>query len=597
MTEAARIAQTYAAQDPVDWLAWGPYLSERQWGTVREDYSPFGSAWDYFPHDHARSRAYRWGEDGLAGISDTQQHLCFGLAMWNGQDAILKERLFGLTNSEGNHGEDVKEYYFYCDNTPTHSYMKWLYKYPQAAFPYLDLKNANAARKQPGSHAYEYELLDTGVFDGDRYFDVGVEYAKAGPLDILIRIEVTNHGPVAAPLRVLPTLWFRNRWSWKVDIAKPNLSVLPGPVPALQATPAAEGTLGADNPEDAPMFLYCKDADSFLFCENDTNNRRVWQSSTSPAFPKDGINDHVVSGAASVNPAQTGTKASASYQLNVASGQTVEVHLRLAAAQNADPFGVDFLPTFTTRLADADEFYKDIGPSTLTPDQLSIQRQAYAGMLWSKQYYHYIVTDWLEGDSPAQPSPPASRNASDSRNTDWSHLFAANILSMPDKWEYPWFASWDLCFHCVVLARLDLEYAKEQLLTLAGAWFMSPEGAIPAYEWKFGDANPPLHAWAALRIQEIEIELNGGKGQGDLSFLMKIFDHSLMYFTWWSNRKNSDQNNLFQGGFLGLDNISIIDRSNLPASVDEVFQSDGTSWMAMFCLNMMQISLQLCAGG
>jgi hypothetical protein len=557
---------------------------------VREDYSADGTAWDSFPHDHARSRAYRWGEDGLAGISDAYQHLCFGLALWNGQDPILKERLYGLTNDEGNNGEDVKEYYFYCDNTPTHSYMKWLYKYPQRAFPYLDLKNTNAQRKQNQSNAFEYELLDTGIFAESRYFDVQVEYAKAGPTDILVSIKVTNHGPDTAPLRLLPTLWFRNRWSWSVGASRPTLSKGPGAIPTIQTQPLAVDSA------DIPMYLYCQGADSLLFCENDTDMQGLWNAPATTPCPKNGINNHVVSGAATVNLAQTGTKASASYSLTVNSQQTVEVRLRLTSVANlADPCGAGFATTFASRLGDANEFYKNLGPGTLTPDQIAIQRQAYAGMLWNKQYYLYVVNDWLDGDAPAQPRPPASRNGASSRNTDWPHLYAANILSVPDTWEYPWFASWDLCFHSVVLARLDIEFAKQQLRTLAGAWFMSPEGAIPAYEWKFGDANPPLHAWAALRIHEIDIELNGGTG--DLDFLNTIFDNSLMYFTWWSNRKNSDQNNLFEGGFLGLDNISIIDRSNLPPSVQEVYQSDGTSWMGMFCLNMMDIALLLSKSG
>jgi hypothetical protein len=584
--EADRVRQAYDDTAPVKWLQWGPYLSERQWATVREDYSPYGTAWDYFPHDAARSRAYRWGEDGMAGLCDDQQQLCFALAMWNGKDPILKERPFGLTNDEGNHGEDVKEYYFYCDNTPSHSYMKWLYKYPQAAYPYVDLIQENQRRRSTNPRAFEYELLDTGVFDQQRYFDVQVEYAKVSPTDILIRISATNHGPATAALQLLPTLWYRNTWSWDTNTPHPSIVGKKAAVSTIQATPPAGVR------ELTPMMLYCENAGDLFFCDNETNSHRLFQSNSSPQFPKDGINDHVVGGKATINPALTGTKASASYALNVAAGQTTTIRLRLTAnLAMAAPFGPDFDTTFTTRIAEADEFYKNVGPATLTADQQAIQRQAYAGMLWSKQFYHYVVSDWLDGD-PATPTPPASRNQG--RNSDWRQFFANDILAMPDTWEYPWFASWDLCFHATVYARIDVKFAKQQLLTIAGAWYMSPDGAVPAYEWSFSDVNPPLHAWAALRIAEIEGEVNDGAV--DLDFLTTIFSMCLNYFTWWSNRKNSDQMNLFEGGFLGLDNISILQRSNPPPG-EELYQSDGTSWMAMFCLNMMNLSLLLSRKG
>jgi hypothetical protein len=596
--EADRLRAPKSGAPAVRWFSWGPYLSERQWGTVREDYSPGGNAWDYLPHDHARSRAYRWGEDGLAGISDEKSRLCFALALWNGRDPLLKERLFGLTNGEGNHGEDVKEYYFYLDSTPTHSYMKWLYKYPQQAFPYADLVNENARRKQTDSGAFEYELIDTGAFAENRYFDVQVEYAKASPEDILIRITVTNRGPESASLLLLPTLWYRNTWSWNVET--PDKPALRGTV-ANQAggiaTIRAEAINVPPNPPDQAlpipaMTLYCLGPDDLLFCDNETNAARLFGSPKSPPFPKDGINDHVVAGKATVNPALTGTKGAASYRLQVGAGQTSVIQLRLSSdASLGAPFGADFDATFAARIAEADEFYTSVGPATLTDDQRSIQRQAYAGMLWSKQFYYYIVSDWLWGDD-AQPPPPASRT----RNQDWIHFYSSNILSMPDKWEYPWFASWDLCFQSVVLARVDPGFAKYGLLVLAREWFMSPQGAVPAYEWAFGDVNPPLHAWSALRVFEIEKEMTG---EGDTKFLEAIFRYCLLYLTWWTNREDDGDKNLFQGGFLGLDNISIIDRSNLDSIEGaigralEFYQSDGTSWMAMFSLDIMRIALKL----
>jgi hypothetical protein len=590
-SEAERLRQAHSGDDGTPWLRWGPYLSERQWGTVREDYSPGGEAWDYFPHDQARSRAYRWGEDGLAGLSDEGQQLCFSLALWNGKDPILKERLFGLTNSEGNHGEDVKEYYYFLDSTPTHSYMKWLYKYPQAEFPYKWLVDENRRRKQTNPHAFEFELFDTGVFKDDRYFDVQVEYAKGSEEDILIRIQVTNRGPEAASLTLLPTLWFRNTWSWFLDAARPRLVGKPGSGPESVAT--VQATPAADHEDLRPMTLYCLGADELLFVENESNNARIWKSPNTTAYPKDGINDYIVMNQHTVNPALQGTKASAAYRLQIASHESKVIRLRLSADPAlAAPFGAEFQTTFQTRLTEADEFYQALGPPGLTDDQKAIQRQAYAGMLWSKQYYYYNVKAWLEGD-PAQPPPPASRN----RNAGWTHFHAKNILSMPDTWEYPWFACWDLCFQSVVFSRIDPEFAKKQLLILAREFYMSPAGAVPAYEWAFGDVNPPLHAWAALQIYKNEQEVLGV--EGDKRFLDQIFSYCLMYFTWWTNRKDSDDRDLFEGGFLGLDNISLIDRSHLDEFSRqigrplELYQSDGTSWMGMFSLNMMEMALKL----
>ncbi len=593
--EAERLQAYYADKRAAPWLRWGPYLSERQWGTVREDYSAGGNAWDYFPHDQARSRAYRWGEDGLAGISDERQRLCVAVALHNGQDAILKERLFGLTNSEGNHGEDVKEYYYYVDNTPTHSYMKWLYKYPQKAFPYDELVAENARRKQSDSHASEFELIDTGVFDEGRYFDVQVEYAKAAPDDILVRVRVTNRGPDTASVKVLPTLWFRNTWSWYHDAPRPGLTGTSGRDGHGVATVHANPPTG--DASLAPMKLYCLDADELLFVENETNAERLWGDSGGCAYPKDGINDYVVSGKGTTNPALIGTKAAAVYELVLAPGEAGEIRLRLSSdLALAQPFGSEFDAVFVARVADADEFHEGLAPKGATADQKAIQRQAYAGMLWSKQYYHYVVKDWLKGD-PVGPTPPPERG----RNREWMHFHADHILSMPDKWEYPWFASWDLCFQAVVFARLDVQFAKEQLLILAREFFMSPDGAIPAYEWAFSDVNPPLHAWAALRIFEIDKQLHGS--EGDTEFLEDIFRYCLMYFTWWTNRKDPSDKNLFEGGFLGLDNISVVDRSHLEALGGqigkslELYQSDGTSWMGMFCLHVMEMALTLCQHG
>ncbi len=588
--EAARLREAYAHENPTPWLRWGPYLSERQWGTVREDYSAGGNAWDYFSHDQSRSRAYRWGEDGLAGISDGEQKLCFSIALWNGRDPILKERLFGLTNSEGNHGEDVKEYYYYLDNTPTHSYMKWLYKYPQQAYPYQNLIDENRRRKQTDSGAFEYELIDTGVFDEDRFFDVQVEYAKASPSDILVKISITNQGPESASLTVLPTLWFRNTWSWFLDAPRPHIE---GKISDGDAC----GTIHAFPSDASPeMKLYCQTPGRLLFVENETNNERLWGSPNQTPYPKDGINDHVIHGTATVNPQLTGTKASAMYVLQLTAGARTELRLRLSADLNLQGlFCEDFDSIFAARIAEADAFYDGLASSSMTAEQRLIQRQAYAGMLWSKQFFHYIVNDWLDGD-PVGPPPPERY-----RNADWRHLYAADVLSMPDKWEYPWFAAWDLCFHTVVLARIDPQFAKHQLQILAHEWYTSPHGAIPAYEWAFSDVNPPLHGWAALRIFEVEKEITGG--EGDVDFLEGIFRHCLINFAWWANREDHENNCLFEGGFLGLDNISVINRSNLQDFESQLgrrvtlFQSDGTSWMGMFCLNMMEIALKLAAVG
>lgn len=562
------------------WKRWGSYLSERQWGTVREDYSSNGTAWDYFPHDQARSRAYRWGEDGIAGISDNHQRLCFAIALWNGEDTILKERMFGLTGSEGNHGEDVKEYFFYLDNTPTHSYMKYLYKYPQSAFPYTELvaENRRRNRQEP-----EFELLDTGVFAEDRYFDVLVEYAKASPEDILIKISVTNRGPDAKTLHLLPTLWFRNTWSWSYDQQKPLLKV----------SPSAANVIEASHPELGDRWFYCEDVANLLFTENETNNERLFGVNNASPYVKDGINNYLIQGQKeAINPAQTGTKASAHYILSINAGETKVVHLRLC---NTSPtsldgtalLGADFDTIFRTRLHEADEFYQRICPFELSEDIRNLQRQAFAGMLWSKQFYHYVIHDWLNGDS-AEPPPPPERK--EGRNHEWIHLFNDDILSMPDKWEYPWFAAWDLAFHLIPLTMLDPDFAKYQLDVLMREWYMHPNGQIPAYEWAFGDVNPPVHAWAALRIYEIEKKIYG---HTDQPFLERVFQKLLLNFTWWVNRKDIEGNNVFQGGFLGLDNIGVFDRSAQLPMGGHINQADGTSWMGMYCLNMLTIALEL----
>jgi hypothetical protein len=557
------------------WRRWGPYLADRQWGTVREDYSPHGTAWDAFPHDHARSRAYRWGEDGIAGISDNHGRLCFALALWNGRDPIVKERLFGLAGHEGNHGEDVKEYYFYVDSTPTHSYMRALYKYPQGPFPYGALVTENRRRDR---RAPEYELIDTGAFDGDRYFDVTVEYAKAGVEDVLVRITVANRGPEPAELHVLPTLWFRNTWSW--DPAAPR--------PRLRAA-AADATIEAEHPELGRRWLRCEGDPELLFTENDTNATRLWGALSTGAFAKDGINDYVVEGRKdAVNADGTGTKAAARYRLTVPAGGRTTVRLRLSdTPPAAGALGRDFDAVFARRRREADEFYATVIPAQLSEDARLVMRQAFAGLLWSKQFFHYDVRRWLEGD-PAGPPPPASRRAG--RNHEWEHLYNDDVISMPDKWEYPWYAAWDLAFHMIPLALVDPDFAKGQLLLFLREWYMHPNGQIPAYEWAFGDVNPPVHAWAALRVYRIERKL---RGTGDRDFLQRVFHKLLLNFTWWVNRKDAEGKNVFQGGFLGLDNIGVFDRSAPLPTGGHIEQSDGTAWMGMYCLNMLAIALEL----
>ncbi len=560
------------------WKRWGPYVSERQWGTVREDYSPYGTAWDYFTHDQARSRAYRWGEDGIAGISDNHQRLCFAIALWNGNDQILKERLFGLTGSEGNHGEDVKEYYFYLDNTPTHSYMKYLYKYPQRAYPYSQLIGENRRRSRRDS---EFELLDTGVFEGNRYFDVFIEYAKNLPDDIPIQISIINRGPEEATLHLLPTLWFRNTWSWNHSNDKPSLKLL--------KTSSRTSVIEASHPTLGERWLYCEAPTELLFTENETNNQRLFGIGNASPFVKDGINDYIVDGRKeAVNPNQFGTKVSAHYSLKIGLGETKTVRLRLSQFKSlAEPFSPCFEAILQDRKREADEFYERICPFPLTDDMRNVQRQAFAGMLWNKQFYNYVVEDWLKGD-PAEPTPPPERKHG--RNHNWIHLYNDDVLSMPDKWEYPWFAAWDLAFHTVPLVMIDPDFAKRQLILLTREWYMHPNGQIPAYEWAFGDVNPPVHAWAAWRIYNIERKIYG---QEDRLFLERVFQKLLLNFTWWVNRKDSEGKNVFEGGFLGLDNIGVFDRSAQLPTGGHLEQADGTSWMGMYCLNMLAIALEL----
>jgi len=562
------------------WRRWGPYLSERQWGTVREDYSPYGTAWDYFPHDHARSRAYRWGEDGIGGICDNHQRLCLALALWNGRDPILKERLFGLTGPQGNHGEDVKEYYFYLDSTPTHSYMKFLYKYPQAAFPYERLVEENARRGRQDS---EFELVDTGVFDASRYFDVTVEYAKANFDDVLVRISAVNRGPEAAELHLLPTLWFRNTWDWDVGAPKPRLSSPEGV--------AGAATIAVEHPSLGFYRLAAEGAPTLLFCENVTNFPRVFGSPATTPFPKDGINDHVVGGrAGTVNPAKEGTKAAAHYRLSLAPGETATVRLRLSASApgtGPGPFGPAFEETMGLRLGEADDFYRLVIPRKLSSEGRLVMRQALGGMLWNRQFYHYDVKRWLNGD-PTQPPPPPERHYG--RNSEWTHLYNEDVISMPDKWEYPWYAAWDHAFHMIPMALVDPEFAKSQLVLLLREWYMHPNGQIPAYEWAFGDVNPPVQAWAAWRVYKIDRRI---RGVADRAFLEKIFHKHLLNFTWWVNRKDPAGRNVFQGGFLGLDNIGVFDRSAPLPTGGYIEQSDGTSWMGMYCLNMLVMALEL----
>ncbi len=561
-----------------NWKRWGPYLSERQWGTVREDYSAYGTAWEYFPHDHARSRAYRWGEDGLGGICDRHQFICFALALWNGKDPILKERLFGLTGNEGNHGEDVKEYYYYLDSTPTHSYMKFLYKYPQREFPYARLVEENRRR---GKRELEFELIDTGVFDDNRYFDVTIEYAKAGPDDILIRIEATNRGPEPAPLHLLPTVWFRNTWSWGLDERRPKLR---------RDASAEAAAIKLDHYYYGSRWLYCEGSPALVFTENDTNNQRIFDYENPSPYVKDGINDFVVHGVkTAVNPNDYGTKAAAHYVSTVASGETMIVRLRLSptAPASAERLNGTFDTQIAQQRAEAEEFYRTVVPDGITPDRQNVMRQALAGVLWSKQFYHYDLNRWLKGD-PAGPEPPRERL--NGRNHEWRHLYNADVISMPDKWEYPWYAAWDLAFHCIALAIVDSDFAKEQLLLMTREWYMHPNGQLPAYEWALGDVNPPVHAWAAWRVYKVEMKR---RGEGDRNFLERIFQKLLLNFTWWVNRKDADGRNVFQGGFLGLDNIGVFDRSAPLPTGGHIEQSDGTSWMGMYCLNMLAIALEL----
>ena len=561
------------------WRRWGPYLSERQWGTVREDYSPDGAAWQYFPHDHARSRAYRWGEDGIAGISDNHQRLCFAIALWNGEDPILKERIFGLTGKEGNHGEDVKEYYFYLDNTPTHSYMKCLYKYPHQAFPYSQLLEENKCR---GYQDREFELLDTGVFAENRYFDIFVEYAKADSEDILILISVVNRGKEAKSLHLLPSLWFRNTWSWNQADEKPRIKKLKNDQ-GLSIVEASEATLG-------DRWLYSEGEPELLFTENETNKERLFGVNNSSPYVKDGINDYIVEGQKNaVNPNQIGTKVAAKYLLNIGAGETKVVKLRLSnRADLAAPFDTQFERIFQTRKREADEFYQRVASScSLTEDGRNVQRQAFAGMLWNKQFYYYVVEEWLKGD-PSELPPPEPRQGI--RNHDWIHFFSDDIISMPDKWEYPWFAIWDLAFHVIPLAIIDPDFAKRQLQRLTREWYMHPNGQLPAYEWDFSDGNPPVHAWAALRVYNIEKKMYG---RADKKFLERVFQKLLLNFTWWVNRKDIEGKNVFQGGFLGMDNIGVFDRNMELPTGGHLSQSDGTSWMGMYCLNMLAIALEL----
>jgi mannosylglycerate hydrolase MGH1-like protein/glycosyl hydrolase family 63 len=562
-----------------NWKRWGPYLSERQWGTVREDYSAYGTAWEYFPHDHARSRAYRWGEDGLGGISDRHQYTCFALALWNGKDPILKERLFGLTGDEGNHGEDVKEYYYYLDSTPTHSYMNFLYKYPQGEFPYAKLVEENRRR---GRRDLEYELIDTGIFDEDRYFDIFIEYAKAGPDDILIRIEAVNRGPDAAPLHLLPTVWFRNTWSWGLDERKPKLR---------RDISAEVAAIKLDHHYYGARWLYCEGRPNLLFTENETNSQRLFNSENASPYVKDGVNDFIIHGVkTAVNPNDQGTKAVAHYDFDaVPAGKSVQLRLRLspAAPSRGQVLDGTFDRQIAQRREEADEFYRTVIPENIATDRQNVMRQALGGLLWSKQFYCYDLNRWIQGD-PAGPQPPRQRL--NGRNKEWHHLYNSDVISMPDKWEYPWYAAWDLAFHCIALALVDADFAKEQLLLMTREWYMHPNGQLPAYEWAFGDVNPPVHAWAAWRVYKVEQKRQGA---GDRKFLERIFQKLLLNFTWWVNRKDAEGRNVFQGGFLGLDNIGVFDRSAPLPTGGHIEQSDATSWMGMYCLNMLAIALEL----
>jgi len=570
--ETAEQKRLNAAREAgIPWKKWGPYLSERQWGTVREDYSQDGNAWNYFTHDQSRSRTYRWGEDGLAGISDDNQQLCFALALWNGRDPILKERLFGLTNSEGNHGEDVKEYYFYLDSTPTHSYMKYLYKYPQQEFPYRDLVETNKRRSR---QEMEYELLDTGVFNGNQYFDVFVEYAKADPEDMLIRITVYNRGPEKADLHLLPTLWFRNTWSWDGNAAKPSLRQVGDRAVLASHEKLGSRTLSSEgNPE-------------LLFTENESNASRLWGQANSSPYVKDAFHSYVVSGQReAVNPSRTGTKAAAHYRLEVPAGGSKVVRLRLSEKPPAEPFD-KFDEVFAARLADAEEFYTRIAPHSLSEDERRVYRQGLAGMLWGKQYYYFDLDRWLE-EHKAHPMMGALNRST--RNMEWFHMLNSDVISMPDKWEYPWYAAWDLAFHTIAISMVDFDFAKEQLLLMLRTLYSHPSGQIPAYEWNFSDVNPPVHAWATLFLYNIERDL----GRPDIRFLERSFQSLMLNFNWWVNRKDPEGRNVFAGGFLGLDNIGVFDRSAALPEGGHLDQADGTAWMAIYCQNMFDIALTL----
>jgi hypothetical protein len=572
MATAEEIRLEQARARTHHWKRWGPYVSERAWGTVREDYSPDGTAWEYFPHEHARSRAYRWNEDGLAGISDRHGRLCIALALWNGRDRMLKERLFGLTGNQGNHGEDVKECYFYLDSTPTHSYMRYLYKYPQAAFPYEALVEENRKR---GREAAEWELQDTGIFDGNRYFDVFIEYAKESPETIAACFTAVNRGPERAVLHLLPTVWFRNTWSWSRK----------EPRPTLRRCGAMPSAIEFDVPQYGHRTVHFEGTPELLFTENDTNFSKLFGIGNVQPYVKDAFHDYVIeSRREAVNPKAYGTKASALYVLTLEPGQSATVRLCLSDSLH----DLSTLPDlFETRRREADEFYSTVIPDELSEDARNVMRQAFGGLMWSKQFYHYVVRDWLEGDDTG-PEPPESRK--NGRNRDWGHLFNADVISMPDKWEYPWYAAWDLAFHCLPIALIDSEFAKDQLMLMVREWYMHPNGQLPAYEWALGDVNPPVHAWAAFRVYKIEKKRTG---TGDRTFLQRIFHKLLLNFTWWVNRKDARGRNIFQGGFLGLDNIGVFNRSDPLPTGGHIEQADGTGWMAMYCLNMLAIAMEL----
>ena len=554
------------------WHKWGPYLTGRQWGTVREDYSPNGNAWDYISHDDARSKAYRWGEEGIAGISDDRQLICFSIAFWNKKDPIIKERYFGLTGDQGNHGEDVKEYYYYLDNTPTHSYMKMLYKYPQEEFPYLILLEENKRRTKTDT---EFELIDTGIFNEDKYFDVFIEYAKNSEEDILINVTLHNRGKEEAAINLLPQIWFRNTWIWGKDNGKPKMFQ------------AENNSIKLVHEKMGEYFLFYDGNPEILFCDNETNYKRLYNVDNANAYLKDGINDYITqNNKTSINQSKTGTKAACNYDLEINGASFKIVKLRFAKNPIEDPFK-DYNSIIDEKKNEADEFYADIQTEITNEDAKNVQRQAFAGMLWNKQFYYYDVEEWINGDK-GQPEPPKERKGG--RNKDWLHLNNADIISIPDKWEYPWYATWDLAFHCIPFAMIDPEFAKKQLVLFTREWYMHPNGQLPAYEWNFSDVNPPVHAWATWRVYKIDQKL---QGKSDINFLERVFHKLLINFTWWVNKKDRGGNNIFQGGFLGLDNIGVFDRSSRFATGSHLDQSDGTSWMAMFSLNMLRISLEL----